>query len=185
MPLPVAHTLAGLAVAQVQPMRFFDKKWQDVLFLIIISNSADLDFLPGFLIGSPNLYHHGISHSLGAALLVGMIAAWFFRKKGGYWKYALVIFLCYYFHVFLDFLTEDRRTPYGVLLFWPFNQEYFISPFLIFKKVNRSENSLTFFQSLFNRHNFSAAWREFWIMGLLIGFIKLLSFGKKQKKAHP
>jgi inner membrane protein len=174
MPLPIAHSLAGVAFSRAQPLHFFKKKWQDVFFIIVLSNAADFDFLPGFLIGNPSLYHHGFFHTLGASLVVGSIGGFFFsRDKGKFWKYAVVIALIYYFHVVMDYLTEDKRPPFGVLLFWPFSQEYFISSFLVFKKVIRSNDSFTFFQSLFNPHNFAEAWRECWVMGILIGFVEI------------
>ena len=36
-------------------------------------NAPDLDFIPGLILGRPNLYHHGISHSLGAAVIFSCI----------------------------------------------------------------------------------------------------------------
>ena len=46
-----------------------------LFFYIFIANAPDLDFLPGLIIGKPNLYHHGISHSLGIGILFSLILA--------------------------------------------------------------------------------------------------------------
>jgi inner membrane protein len=175
MPLPIAHSLAGVAAGKVRPLPFFEKKWMDYLFLICLSNAADLDFLPGFLLGTPSLYHHGVSHSLGAALVVGFFSGGYFKwKRGNYWKYFAVTGLVYYFHIILDSFTEDTRFPYGVMLFWPLCSDYFTSGFILFGNVVRSDQSHNFFQSLCNAHNLMGAFRELWVMGGLIGMIQLL-----------
>ena len=82
MPLPIGHALAGIAFFQTRPGLFFKNKWLDAVFFVFLANLPDADFLPGLLLGFPNLYHHGIFHSLGAALAVSAaISCLFFRKK--------------------------------------------------------------------------------------------------------
>ena len=44
-----------------------------VLLFVLFANAPDLDFVPGILLGDPGAYHHGISHSLGFALMVAVV----------------------------------------------------------------------------------------------------------------
>lgn len=175
MPLPVAHSLAGYIFYEIKPFLFFKNGWKNFLFIMILANLPDIDFLPGLIIGNPNQFHHGISHSLGMAVFSGLILGWFFsRKNGNFWKYFIFTTLIYYSHVFLDFLTEDYRKPFGVLLFWPFNSIYYTSSIPLFLKTIRSNTSSTFFQSLFHPENFHAIIRECMVMGSVIVFYKLM-----------
>jgi len=185
MPLPVAHSLAGVTVWVAQPgLGFFSHIWANVLFVVFLANAPDLDFLPGYLIGQPNVFHHGVTHTFGAAILVGAFLAFLFsRKKGRFWLYFLVIGGAYYSHVFMDYLTEDHRLPAGVMMFWPFTSEYFQFPYSLFKNVVRSDISEGFFLSLFCWHNFWVALREAIIMGVVLLGVKM--FGLKGNKALP
>ena len=78
MPLPIGHALAGIAMRQARPGLFFANRWADAFFFIFLANLPDADFLPGILLGCPNLYHHGIFHSLGAALAVALVGGGIF-----------------------------------------------------------------------------------------------------------
>lgn len=79
MPSPVAHSLAGLAVAHFAFRRFPSREPRGrVIWIgafVFAANAADMDFLPGFLIGNPNLFHHGPTHALIAAVVFGLLAA--------------------------------------------------------------------------------------------------------------
>jgi len=184
MPLPIAHSLGGVAIWKCQSNSFFKTWRQNLLFFILLSNLPDLDFLPGFLIGEPSLFHHGVSHSLGMAILTGLLGgAFFWRKKGtSFWSGSLVIGLTYYFHILLDYFTVDERLPFGMMMVWPFSNEYYISNFKIFDKMVRSDQSGDFFQSLFCMTNFWVALKELLIMGLFVGGIFFLKGGKLTTK---
>lgn len=166
MPLPVAHSLAGIALGEMENPRIARSRIITFfLWSIFFANSPDLDFIPGFFAGNPNLYHHGISHSLGAAVLVAFAFGWIFSNYlGSYKKGALFLFLLYLSHLLLDFLTVDTRFPFGEPLFWPLTDRYVISPVLIFSDVHKTSNSGTFIHSLFVRHNFLGMIREFFIL---------------------
>jgi len=176
MPLPVAHSLTGFAIYQLKPLRFFKKVWQDVFFLLCVANLADLDFLPGFLIGDPNRFHHTYTHTPFVALCIALIGAYYFKKKnnGNYTTYFMLLFSVYFSHIFLDYFTEDLKTPIGVMLCWPFNSNYYISPVTIFDRVIRSNNSFEFFPSLFNMHNLKAIIKEFMITGTLVAIARVV-----------
>ncbi len=170
MPLPMGHTLAAYAICEGNRdrLRFFDKPWQTLLFFAVLANLPDIDFLPGFLLGNPNRFHHGFVHSLGAAVAVGFLGALYFRRRyGRFWPYFGLIAATYYSHLILDFFNQDMRAPYGVMLFWPLDSTYYMSPVALFASVHKSSDSSTFIQSLFTMHNFWVALRELLLMGPL------------------
>ncbi len=188
MPLPIGHALAGIAFFQTRPGLFFRKMWLDAVFFIFLANLPDADFLPGLLVGSPNLYHHGIFHSLGAVLAVSAaISCIFFRKRKRSWELFALVFLTMGSHLLLDFFTRDFSAPYGLPLFWPVSGNYFISGHPIFLNITRSAHSANFFSSLFSLHNLEAALREIIVLGglLLMAVIVRRWHDKKSGRSHP
>jgi inner membrane protein len=177
MPSPIAHTLTGVAFFQTRPGLFFKNKWLDALLFIFLANLPDADFLPGLLMGSPNLYHHGIFHSLGAALAVAVVMGWiFYRKQRRFWRFSAMAFSLFFSHLLLDFFTRDFTAPYGLPMFWPFSKKYYIAAHPIFINVTRSAHSANFFSSLFSSHNLRAALLEIALLGnlaLLAGIARL------------
>jgi inner membrane protein len=166
MPLPIGHALAGIACQQARPGFFLKNRWLDAAVFVILANLPDGDFLPGFLQGFPNRYHHGIFHSFGAMLLVSAaITAVFFRRKKKPFGFFTMVFSVLASHLVLDFLTLDFTPPYGLPLFWPLSSEYFIDASPIFSNITRSSHSADFFSSLFSRHNLKAALLEIGILG--------------------
>jgi len=166
MPLPIGHALAGTAFFQARPGLFFRKRWLDALFFVFLANLPDADFLPGLLQGFPNRYHHGMFHSLGAALAVSAVISWiFFRKKPRPWKASALVFLTFFSHLLLDFYTWDFAAPYGLPLLWPFSRNYFIADHPVFLNITRSPLSAGFFPSLFSLHNLKAALLEIVLLG--------------------
>jgi inner membrane protein len=182
MPLPIGHALAGTAFFQARPGLFFENKWRDALFYVFLANLPDADFLPGLLRGFPNLYHHGIFHSLGAALAVALALGWVFSLKQRRFRgIAVLVFLLFYTHLLLDFFTMDFTVPYGLPLFWPFSKNYYIAARPVFINITRSARSGDFFPSLFSRHNLHAALLEIALLGglaLLVGIARHLIQGK-------
>jgi len=184
MPLPIGHALAGIAFQQARPGFFFKSPWHDALFFIFLANLPDADFLPGIILGRPNLYHHGIFHSLGAALAVAAIGGWFFYlNKKRFRATALGIFLVFYFHLILDFFALDFVSPYGLPLLWPFSGRYFIAAKPIFLNITRSAQSHDFLASLFSRHNLGAALREIILLGGLALALALIRRLPKKKRS--
>ncbi|NOY78091.1 MAG: metal-dependent hydrolase [Calditrichaeota bacterium] len=166
MPSPVAHSLAGMALGETEQTRITRSQIIGFyLWSLFFANSPDLDFIPGFFAGNPNLYHHGATHSLGAAVFVAFALGWIFSKYlGSYKKGVLFLFLLYCSHLFLDYLTADTRFPFGEPLFWPLSNRYVISPILIFSDVQKTSDSGTFLHSLFVRHNFLGMIKEFFVL---------------------
>jgi inner membrane protein len=166
MPLPIGHALAGIAFHETRPGLFFRNRWHDAVFFMFLANLPDGDFLPGFLVGFPNRFHHGVFHSLGAALAVSMVIGWLFsRQQGQALKYSAFAFVVFYSHLLLDFFTLDFTPPFGLPLFWPFSGHYHIAAHPVFINITRSPYSANFFSSLFSLHNLKAALLEIVLLG--------------------
>ena len=185
MPSPVAHSLTSYIVYRItygKPV--WRQSWRMILFYILCANLPDLDFLPGFLIGEPNRFHHGISHSLGFAVLFGLLVGFFlhWRKNEGFLRNFLVFFSLYFSHLILDYLADDTSAPYGEPLWWPISSKYYISPILIFTDIQRvsSGDRLSFLTSLINLHNLWAITLEIIVFLIILGFIVVI----RKKSAH-
>ena len=100
------------------------------LLILIAGVAPDFDFLPGILIGDPNHFHHGPTHSILAGVV--FTAFMYFIIKPLNLRAAVLIFLVYLTHVLADSLSADSGAPYGVTLFWPFSPDYLISPIPVF-----------------------------------------------------
>jgi inner membrane protein len=101
--------------------------------------AADLDFLPGILLGRPALHHQGASHSfLAAALVSGILAAVAARGRRGFAGAWLALFLAYSSHLALDLVGPDRRPPYGIPLLWPLSPDTFLSPVTLLPGVSHA-----------------------------------------------
>jgi inner membrane protein len=169
MPLPLAHTAAGLATyitfgyGETSPP---SKVTQTVLILLAVTaaNAADLDFAPGIFIGAPNRFHHGPSHSLLAAICIAALlflaSRRYVREVTPYRLFGLLAAAALS-HPLLDFFSVDTAAPFGVPLSWPFYNGYQISGLLLFGDVRRASGSISaFFGSLFNDHNLRTACGE-------------------------
>jgi len=134
MPSPVGHSLAGYLIYQLIPGRAPRHQWSLVALYLIVANAPDLDFIPGLLVGNASRYHHGITHSLGFAALVGFAFSvlLYLRKRAAIRKNFAIFFCLYFSHVVLDYFSLDSSTPHGVPLFWPLSSTYYIAPFTLF-----------------------------------------------------
>jgi inner membrane protein len=173
MPSPVAHAVAGVAAffafvprGPLPPGR----SWTVLLgTCILLAVLPDVDFLPGLLIGDPNRYHQGASHSLFVVLLMwlGFFLPLFIHRTTLLPGFApFTIFLCTLSaalsHPFLDFFGIGQ----GIPLFWPFDSVKYSSPWPVFLNITRENVSgAAFFYSLLSLHNIQAVVREI-IFGL-------------------
>ena len=131
MPLPVAHTLAGATLYKGLDADGTWIGWRRLLLAVVLANAADLDMIPGILLGEPNRYHHvGFSHSLLFAVAAGLLVGAVLAAAGKGWPLwrgprqrwaatALMVGSLLASHVVLDSLTHDTRIPVGVPMFWP------------------------------------------------------------------
>ena len=123
MPLPLLHAVAGYAVYQASTKEKPD--WALAASCIVLANAADLDFIPGILVGNPDLFHHSFTHSFTAAAAAGLLfasAAKIWQKRA-FLKHFLISFFAYSTHVVLDFLLDHSPLP----LFWPLTRGKMLS----------------------------------------------------------
>lgn len=117
MPLPIIHSYAGYQIYKLSLGKDEAKTWKMAALFMFLANLADLDMIPGMLIGNPEVFHRSITHSLGAAfviaLLVGAAAKKF--KNFSFFKMFLVSLNAYFSHVALDYITGSVR-----FMLWPF-----------------------------------------------------------------
>lgn len=147
----------GLAVGHVGATGEQRRSWAWLILVIVAANAADLDFLPGLLVGDLNRYHHLAAHSLGAALLfgagVGVVAR---RFSGAPLRIGALAALVYASHLLGDYVTVDERAPYGIPLFWPLSERFFISPITFLGAVkhgNPGDGHLAVLLDIFSTHN--------------------------------
>jgi hypothetical protein len=121
MPSPVGHALGGIAAgAWAAPGSRRAAAW-----LAALGAAADLDLLVGA--------HRGPSHSLGAALLAGILVAAVTRSP----RWGAAAALAWGSHVLLDWLGQDNWPPLGIEALWPLSSAYFRAAHPIFPAVSR------------------------------------------------
>ena len=160
MPTPVAHSLAGTTIALLSSGK---RPLDRYLFAasVVAAAFADIDFGIGFLIGRN--VHHYFTHSIGFTLLfagVGYLTARAFARDRPAFD-ALVLGVSYLSHILLDMLSKDTAPPYGLELFWPLSDRFYISPILVFDDIWRGTLA-----KLFGLHNWLAVGREVLVMVL-------------------
>lgn len=173
MPSPIGHSLLGGAFYTA----FRSSNVHDLKLIglcLFAANAADLDFVPGLLIGDPNLFHHGISHSLGFAVLFAVACSSFRLMGPSLWLNVGFFFSLYFSHVAIDYFSIDHGFPYGVMLFWPLTNEYYIAPFAFLPDIRRSQVASEFFVSLFSAHNLWAATVEIAVISPILFVMKVV-----------
>ncbi len=158
MATPIGHALAGYAVYGLRPGIHPEKRPLLLVLCLLLAVCPDLDFLPGILYGQPALYHQGISHSLGMATGVGLAVALLYsqtcRTVLTHWG---LFTLAYASHLIIDVFGPDGRPPFGIPLFWPITDNYYLAPVQVFWGVHHAAQTsattgawLTGIMDLFN-----------------------------------
>jgi membrane-bound metal-dependent hydrolase YbcI (DUF457 family) len=133
MPTPVGHALGGLACgwlvaatpAPAAPIaRQLRRHWRRATALAALGALPDIDLLFHA--------HSTYTHSLGAALLVVLVAWPLVRGR-----LALACGAAYASHVLLDWLGTDTSPPYGITALWPFSSAYYSSALDLFPAADR------------------------------------------------
>jgi membrane-bound metal-dependent hydrolase YbcI (DUF457 family) len=166
MPTPIGHALAGLAVAwsaeppsEAQPLgRALARPLTLVCIALAVLPDLDLLYPP---------VHRAATHSIGASLLVTIIAAgvtgWVTGRIN--WRIAFVCAAAHASHIVTDWLGTDRNfAPYGIQMFWPFDKGWYISGWDMFLPVERRNP----FSPATMRTNIVAAIREIVILGSVV-----------------
>jgi inner membrane protein len=139
MPSPLGHALAGLAV-HLLTARDRSEARQPVRALLITGAALapDIDF--AFKLVDGRNHHQAETHSLGAAILAGLLvalaASW--RRVEAPWRWGALAALGWTSHVLLDYLGRDTHPPIGLLALWPFSAGYYKFPWPVFLDVGRT-----------------------------------------------
>jgi inner membrane protein len=163
MPSPVAHALAGAALyAGLTPRDATLGDWRPWALAALAGVAADLDFLPGLLVGDPSRYHHGATHSLLAALVFTLLAARlaspFLGPPG---RRTAILGAAYLSHLALDWVTVDRTVPRGIPLLWPASGAAFLAPVQLFTDIHHGVG----WHAFVNWHNAGAVLSEAVLVG--------------------
>ncbi|MEO8482620.1 MAG: metal-dependent hydrolase [Acidobacteriota bacterium] len=132
MPSPVGHALAALTVgwAVAPPPATPRAVWTQAAIFAALGVAPDLDLLIG--------RHRAESHSIGAAMIVATAAVvmrWpVARTRARTW---LAVCCAWFSHAVLDSLGTDRAAPLGILAWWPFSRDYFITAWDVFLPIPR------------------------------------------------
>ena len=174
MPSPIAHTIVG------STFYFLYKKESNfnilnLVFFVFLSSLPDFEFfyIENNTIHFSNIYHRGFTHSIFFAFFIYAILSlinWLIFKKGTHF----ILFLTIFSHCILDLFSFDSplsENGYGIKLFWPFSDKYFISPFTIFQGID--SNDLT---------NISAWKNVLFDFILIIPCSLIIFFNAKNKK---
>ena len=153
MPSPLLHSAAGAALAQAG----FSRTRQRValLVLVVAANAPDLDLIPGLLTGDAARYHHGIAHSLGAAVLAGgaaaAAAAWW--RLPGPIRWGLLVTGAVASHLVFDMLSTGKGVHNAMPVFWPLSDQGFVLPPSLFPDIEYDPAAANFFGSLLSWPN--------------------------------
>jgi membrane-bound metal-dependent hydrolase YbcI (DUF457 family) len=126
------------------------------LVLAGIAIAPDVDLLLGT--------HRGASHSIGAAVIAGLVTAVMVRR--GRWRWSAAVALAWLSHVLLDWLSNDTRPPLGVMALWPITHDYYKAAIEIFPPVSRR-----YWESRFWVYNLRAVIVELLILGPIAGLV--------------
>ncbi len=96
----------------------------------ILAAAPDLDLLFNA--------HRTYTHSIGAVIIVTVIAALVARWRGlPVARVALTCGAAWGSHLLLDWLGADTNPPFGIMALWPFSHGWYISKVSIFDSVSR------------------------------------------------
>jgi tetratricopeptide (TPR) repeat protein len=133
MPSPIGHALGGIAAGWlIQPPEETSRRGgrTATLAFAILGVAADLDLIVGT--------HRGPTHSLGAAVMIGLMAwAILRRRTDRAGRLAGACAAAYGSHILLDWLGSDTSPPIGLPALWPFSLAYYEAPWHVFLAVSR------------------------------------------------
>lgn len=135
--------------------------------------------------GTPNLYHHGVSHSLGTGLICALVLAFFMTRKNKAMmgREFVFMFIIFSSHLVLDLLSVDGRPPLGIPIFWPLSDQYYMIPLLppVMHSVLDHATITQFLADVFSLHNLYVIGLE---MLLTVPFVFMIHFVKTKKSSR-
>lgn len=152
MPSPLGHALGGIAASwQLLPSEARRRHFfRAVAAVALLGVAPDFDLLVND--------HRGLAHSLGAALLAGILTLICSRRL----RWGAAVSAAWGSHILLDWLGTDTRPPIGVMALWPLARNYFESSAHLFPAISRR-----YWLTEFWTYNLKAAIVELCILGPL------------------
>jgi len=187
MSSPIGHSFAGYIINSYSSRSLKIQGIKALFLCIFIANAPDLDFVPGLLLGKPNLYHHGISHSIGMAAIFSLFLSSLLNigDSENLNKDFFLFFSLYCSHLLLDYISYDGRPPIGIPIFWPLSNEYFIFKYPILPPVAHSElthaTMAQFFNEVFSFHNLYVTLLEFAVSLPLLFIVWILNLKRGRR----
>jgi hypothetical protein len=108
--------------------------------------------------------HNRETHSLGAAVLAGLVVlAW---TKGRNPRLALAVTLAWSSHVLFDWLGSDDTPPLGVMALWPLTSTFYFADAFVFEAISRR-----YWLPNFVSHNMFAVGKEIAMLAPVAGVL--------------
>jgi membrane-bound metal-dependent hydrolase YbcI (DUF457 family) len=176
MALCFAHATAGYLVYEA--VRPADRHRPALLAAsVLLANAPDLDFVPGWLLGHPGMFHRGVTHTLAAVVAVTLAGALLWR--GGDLASARLTALwagvTYGSHLLLDYFTTNARPPHGGPFLWPLSDAYWIAPVTPLGEIIIDPSSrIGFIRSILGAETHGVWLREIMLALLVIAIVRLL-----------
>jgi membrane-bound metal-dependent hydrolase YbcI (DUF457 family) len=135
---PLVRSKFPSAVAATLPVKVPATLWLEVAVFGCLGALPDVDLLVGT--------HRGPSHSLAAAIVVGIAVGLGAAVARGLGDRGLTLrpltcavacFAAYDSHVLLDWLGRDSSPPIGIMALWPFTATYYESDLHLFMAISR------------------------------------------------
>lgn len=129
MPSPVAHIGVALAVEHALRRPGAPRDLRVLATVAVAAVAADFDLLPDLWLGGGIQFHHGPTHSLVGALVIGAVAALSLRRPRRLGAVAACVFAALA-HAPMDYSTGEPGAPekYGVQYLWPWSERRHIDP---------------------------------------------------------
>ncbi|HXH05076.1 MAG TPA: metal-dependent hydrolase [Vicinamibacterales bacterium] len=184
MPSPIGHALGGLAAGWLVagrprdldgPLHGRASRWRrEALWFAALGLAADIDLLFG--------WHSGPTHSVGAAILAGLVLLAAQRAGGlAIHRPFLAGAAAYGSHPLLDWLGADNSPPLGVMAFWPLSTDYYIAPAPLLMAISRR-----YWLPGFLTHNLRAIALELALLGPTVALVWLMRrAGRRRRLGEP
>ena len=168
----LGHSLLALAADRTVEGPGFCRTWHWIAVVIFCANAADLDFIPGLIVGDLNRYHRLASHSITALIgfsLICTFLAWRCNRQA--LRIGLWCGLFYATHLLLDWMSTDTRPPVGIPLLWPFLDHTYSSPFVLALGISHGgtgASTLAALRDLFSLRNLQVMLMEVMLLGPIL-----------------
>lgn len=177
MGLPLAHVAGGYLVYEgVRPGGAHRPAL--LAAAVVFANAPDVDFLPGLLAGDPELFHRGPTHSIGAAVLLGVLATIATRvllPSHGALRMGLLAGLAWASHLVVDAITADVMPPHGVMLLWPLSSAFFLAPRPLLDEFRAdASGSIAFLRSVVSRESLPVWLQDIVLLVAVVAAVQLV-----------